>query len=72
MPQVFRYVTSLELIEEAELYRSFNMGVGMVLVVPKEQADEVLQAVRAHEGHEGFLIGTIENSDSEMPKVVLR
>lgn len=72
MPQVFRYVTSLELIEEAELYRSFNMGIGMVLVVPKEQAEQVLQAVKEQEGQEGFLIGTIEKSDSEMPKVVLR
>lgn len=72
MPEVFRYVVSLDMIEEAELYRSFNMGIGMVLVVPEEQVNDVLQAVQAHEGHQAFRIGRIENSDSSSPKVVLR
>jgi phosphoribosylformylglycinamidine cyclo-ligase len=34
-------------VPEAELYQVFNMGIGMTLIVAKEQADAVLRFVRA-------------------------
>lgn len=41
-------------VEEAEMYRTFNMGVGMVLVVSPEHLDTVLQ------GSDGYVIGTMK------------
>lgn len=40
-------------IPEEEMYRVFNMGLGMVLVLPQEAAEEALKLV------EGFLVGRV-------------
>jgi phosphoribosylformylglycinamidine cyclo-ligase len=38
VPQVFRWLQSRGRIDEAEMYRVFNMGIGFVLVVPASGA----------------------------------
>ena len=40
-------------VEEDEMYRTFNMGVGMILVVREENLDKVLQ------NSDGYLIGEL-------------
>lgn len=42
-----------EHVEEKEMFRTFNMGVGMVLVVSKQNLDDVLQ------NSDGYVIGEI-------------
>ena len=49
---VFNFMS--DYVEEAEMYRTFNMGVGMVLVVSPENLDAVL------EGSDGYVIGSIK------------
>ena len=44
-------------VEEEEMYRTFNMGVGMVLVVSPENIDAVL------ENSDGYVIGHLEKGD---------
>ena len=44
-------------VEEAEMYRTFNMGVGLVLVVSKENVDYVL------ENSDGYVIGELTQGD---------
>ena len=44
-------------VEEAEMYRTFNMGVGLVLVVSKENVDYVL------ENSDGYVIGELVKGD---------
>jgi len=44
-------------VEEDEMFRTFNMGVGMVLVVSPENADFAL------ENSDGYLIGKMEKGD---------
>ncbi|RDU58078.1 phosphoribosylformylglycinamidine cyclo-ligase [Helicobacter sp. MIT 99-5507] len=44
-------------VEENELYKTFNMGVGMILVVSKENVDFVL------EKSDGFIIGKVQESN---------
>ena len=45
-------------VEENELYRTFNMGVGMILVVGKENIDEVLSKSG------GYIIGKVQESSA--------
>ncbi len=45
LPPVFSYLMSLAQIPPETLYRTFNMGIGFVLIVPPEQADAVLDAL---------------------------
>lgn len=46
-------------VDEAEMYRTFNMGVGMVWVVSKEEADSVAQSVG------GYIIGELAEGKKE-------
>jgi len=46
-------------IEELEMYRTFNMGVGMVLVVSEQNVDFVLQ------NSDGYVIGELKDGKKE-------
>ena len=46
-------------IEEMEMYRTFNMGVGMVLVVSPQNVDFVLQ------NSDGYIIGELKDGKKE-------
>lgn len=41
-PPIFKMIEGFNCIEERELHKSFNMGIGLVLIVNKEKANEVL------------------------------
>ncbi|XP_009624440.1 phosphoribosylformylglycinamidine cyclo-ligase, chloroplastic/mitochondrial isoform X2 [Nicotiana tabacum] len=42
VPPVFKWIQKAGRIEDAEMMRTFNMGIGMVLVVSPEAADRIL------------------------------
>lgn len=60
---VFRELQRLGGIAEEEMYRTFNMGVGMVVIVRKEEAEGILEVARAL-GEEAYLIGEIIQGDA--------
>jgi phosphoribosylformylglycinamidine cyclo-ligase len=45
-PPVFGIIQNLGNVEEAEMYRVFNMGIGMVLVVPEYNANVVVRKLK--------------------------
>ncbi|KAL5983342.1 Phosphoribosylformylglycinamidine cyclo-ligase, chloroplastic/mitochondrial [Asimina triloba] len=45
IPAVFKWIQEAGGIEDAEMRRTFNMGIGMVLVVSPEAADIMLTAL---------------------------
>lgn len=58
VPPIFRVIQKVGRVEEEEMHRVFNMGIGLVLVVPADRADEVI--ARAGElGDRAFRIGEI-------------
>ncbi|SDK69744.1 phosphoribosylformylglycinamidine cyclo-ligase [Microbulbifer yueqingensis] len=61
MPPVFEWLRTTGNIERREMYRTFNCGVGMVVCVPAERADEALEILRTA-GEEAFVIGSIETA----------
>ncbi|MDQ1297872.1 MAG: phosphoribosylformylglycinamidine cyclo-ligase, partial [Campylobacterota bacterium] len=46
-------------VERSEMYRAFNMGVGMILVVRPENVDHVLA------NSDGYVIGHLEKGTRE-------
>ncbi len=50
-------------IHENEMYRTFNCGIGMVLIVPEHDADDILSRLAGLE-EKAWLIGKIVQADS--------
>ena len=52
-------------IAERDMFNTFNMGVGMSVIVPECDADKAL-AVLAREGIDAYVIGRIEKSEEKI------
>ena len=63
---VFDLIAKVGGINERDMFNTFNMGVGMSLVVPAEDVEKSLEILRAH-GEDPYVIGEIvENADSRI------
>ena len=49
-----------------DMYRTFNMGIGMVLVVPSESVEKVCQLLVAAGESGGRVIGEIVEGDQQV------
>ena len=61
-PAIFDLIAKAGSIPERDMFNTFNMGVGMTIVVPAEQADEALGILNAA-GAEASVLGEIVESD---------
>ncbi len=68
VPPIFEYLAKLGKIETDELLQSFNMGVGMILVVPPGDVRSV-EADLKRRREKFFRIGRIERGDSGKARV---
>jgi phosphoribosylformylglycinamidine cyclo-ligase len=59
-PNVFRVLMDAGRVEPAEMYRTFNMGVGMVVICAPSDAKSVLSAASAA-GVAGWKLGSLES-----------
>lgn len=59
VPEEFAAIQRLADVHREEMYRVFNMGVGMVLVVDPAGAQDLLAGLREAGGH-AFLLGAVE------------
>lgn len=59
VPPIFRYLARLGKIDGAELLRTFNLGVGMILIVPSKEIRKV-EAELKRRRERFFRIGRIE------------
>ena len=58
-------------IDRAHMYNTFNMGIGMVLVVSAENAQKALDEIKAL-GDTGYIIGKITKNDEKEVEVCLK
>ena len=63
-PKLFSWLMETANIDRHEMYRTFNCGVGMILVVPADQADAAVAHLNSS-GETAFLIGEIKAGGSE-------
>ncbi|MEO1027744.1 MAG: phosphoribosylformylglycinamidine cyclo-ligase [Pseudomonadota bacterium] len=61
VPSVFDWVQSVGQVEEDEMHRTFNMGIGMVLCVDEADVDEIMSTLR-NAGEMPSLIGTLKDA----------
>jgi phosphoribosylformylglycinamidine cyclo-ligase len=65
-PGVFDWIRKHADLPESEMLRVFNCGIGMVLSVPHEQAEDIAERFRA-QGERAYLIGRVERRDEHDP-----
>ena len=58
MPPVFALIQKIGAVEQAEMDSTFNNGLGMILVVSKNEADGVVRTLESM-GEKSFVIGDI-------------
>jgi phosphoribosylformylglycinamidine cyclo-ligase len=68
VPPIFQALSRLGQVEPEEMYRVFNMGIGLILVVPPELANTVLKKA-ATLGERAWKIGEIVGSSGTAPEV---
>ena len=70
-PAIFEWLEEKGQIDSHEMYRVFNNGIGLVVIVSAEDADRAVEAFKA-EGEKVFRIGEISTLPAgEPPCVVL-
>ncbi|MFM7202656.1 MAG: phosphoribosylformylglycinamidine cyclo-ligase [Myxococcota bacterium] len=70
MPAVFPWLQSLGAVSDEEMHRVFNMGLGMVLVVPQAEASELMARLKGL-GEQPFLVGEVVRKDASAPPIRL-
>lgn len=62
---IFDLIAKTGNISEHDMFNTFNMGVGMSIVVAAEAAEKALEILRAH-GEDAYIIGEIVESEEKV------
>jgi len=72
MPPIFPYLQKLGAIPEDEMYRTFNMGIGLLVIVDEAKAKDIQHHFEAV-GEEAYIIGEIAPmAEGETTQVEIR
>jgi len=72
IPPIFQVIQEMGKIEEHEMFRAFNMGIGMMLIVSDKECSAVLEQLKMEAlGEKASLIGHIEKREDDRAQVVL-
>ena len=69
MPEVFEWMMTTGAVAIEEMRRTFNMGIGFVLIVPADQATSLIDFICEHHALEAWRIGEVVPSTNTHPRV---
>ena len=64
-PAIFKVLQEKGNIPERDMFNTFNMGVGMTMIVSPDTAEAALAALRAH-GVDAYVIGEVRTSEEKV------
>ncbi len=70
-PEVYGWIQDHAELPESELLRVFNCGIGMILVVPREEEADVIERLQALD-ERAYAIGEIEARQPDEPALLHR
>lgn len=70
-PPIFHYLQEAGKIPVSDMRRTFNNGLGLVIVISEEDTSEVLLRLKAM-GENSFLIGSVESRDDKEEAIQFR
>lgn len=62
---IFKLIQKAGNVSERDMFNTYNMGVGMVVIVDKADAETALSVLRAN-GEDAYVVGSIINSDDKI------
>jgi phosphoribosylformylglycinamidine cyclo-ligase len=68
IPPIFTFLKEKGNIPEDEMLRTFNNGIGMVIVVRTKETEDILGRLNSL-GQKAFVIGEIEKADREQGSI---
>lgn len=68
VPHVFSIIQKMGHIDHTEMLRIFNMGIGMVIIVPENEVGEIMERLDKL-GERSYPMGFIEKRDKDQPTV---
>jgi len=71
VPPIFGLIQRLGPVAQAEMEATFNLGLGMVLAVPADQAEAVAAAAREL-GEAAWVVGEVVAAEAGAPRVVVQ
>jgi phosphoribosylformylglycinamidine cyclo-ligase len=69
-PGVYQWITQQGELPESELLRVFNCGIGMVLIVPRDQSEEIIGRLSGLD-ERAYEIGVIERRDPDSGPLIM-
>ncbi|TWI68900.1 phosphoribosylformylglycinamidine cyclo-ligase [Desulfobotulus alkaliphilus] len=69
IPPVFTFLQEAGNVELHEMHRTFNMGIGMVAIVPEKATADVMDRLRIL-GEQAFIIGDVVERTGDEPQVM--
>ncbi len=69
-PAIFTWLQEKGNVETFEMYRTFNCGVGLIVALPKEQANAAVKLLQS-EGENAWIIGEIADASEGEEQVVI-
>ncbi len=67
-PLVFNWLQENGNVTTKEMYRTFNCGVGLIMAVPADQANDAIALLREH-GEDAWQIGVVADRNGDEPQV---
>jgi phosphoribosylformylglycinamidine cyclo-ligase len=71
LPSVYKWIVGTGRITQDELVRTFNCGIGMVVIVKPEKVELISNTLR-QQGEKVFRIGELQHRKPNTPKVLLK
>ena len=65
IPPIFKLIAERGNIPERDMYNTFNMGIGMAVIVPENEVEKSLEILR-QAGEEAYLIGEVIEGNREV------
>ncbi len=70
IPPIFDVIREIGNVEEKEMFRVFNMGIGMMIIVAEKECQDVLDRLKML-GEKAYIMGVIEKRDDKQDQVYL-
>ena len=58
VPYIFKYIQKRGNVAEEEMFKTFNMGIGLIVIVPTKEAKKAIRFLK-NMGEKAYLVGEV-------------